>query len=133
MPAIIKLDRSLITNRLRWKPEDDPSAEPRWAVDSCGLVLGFNTASIPDDKLELTVNARVSIPLDCSVAPYGGPRPYHALLAVTPDLFELAEVSAPWLIIGGSNRVRPVIQLRALRKFDLTEFSEGIATIHLID
>lgn len=129
---IIKLDRNLVLNRMRWKSESPEEDMPKWAGEYAGVIAGFETADIPDDKLEMVVNARVSVPLDCSVAPVGGPRPYHALLAVVPELYELAEVSAPTLIMGGSNRVRPVIQLRALRKFDLTEFSTGIATLHLL-
>lgn len=128
MTAIIKLDSALVMNRLGYRAEVEGLGKPAWTEDYRGIFVG---AVLPE-KPELVVNAKLSLQLDCSIEPVGGGYTYHALLAVNPKLFEVAEVSAPTLFLPRQGRSRPVIHLRGLKKFDLSEL-DWIASLHLID
>lgn len=97
--------------------------------DYKAVLAGADTRLV-EDKLEMVVNQKLSLLLDCSIEPRADY--YHALVAVNPLLLQDAEVSAPSVILPGFGRLQPVLHIRALRKLDLRDF-DWVASIHLID
>lgn len=133
MSAIVKLDTALVQNRLGFRDElEREGYKPEYTPGYRGIYAGGDFREIPAAKQELVVNAKLSIPLDCSIELRTGSDPYHALVVPNPRLYEAAEVSCAGLILPGTGRVRPVIHLRGLKKFDLSEL-DWLASIHLLD
>jgi hypothetical protein len=132
--SIVKLDNSLVLNRLGWKPEGEESPRfPSYTHGYAGVWADIDLSAVPEEKLDMEVNKRVSLLLNCSIAPSADYSAYHALVAVNPKLLEVAEVSYAPMYLPGAPRVRPVIHVRGLKKFGLLDFVERVASIHLID
>ncbi len=120
----------MIHNRMGWRSEVPGIDKAATTPDYKGVLAGGDFRLLDDAKLDLVVNTKVSVLLDCSIEPRLGY--YHALVAVNPALYADAEVSAATYYSPGSGRVQPVLHIRALRKFSLRDFTY-LATIHLVD
>jgi hypothetical protein len=135
MGAIVKLDRQMVVGRMGWQPAGlgaDEEPKPRFTSTYYGLLAQGDYSEIDSAKLEMTFNSRLTVPLDCTLAPPGTYATYHVLIAPNPKLLEVAEVSAPSLVIPGTERFRPVMHIRAVKKLNLEDF-DWLATIHLVD
>lgn len=133
MSGIVKLDDMLVGNRLGWKSEVEtgPGVKARYTPGYLGIYAGVDWLNTDIEKVELVRNSEISLPLDCSVAPAAGGYNYHALLAPNPKLAEVAQITMPTLLLPGSDRLRPILHLRGLKKFDLTQF-DWVVSIHLL-
>lgn len=127
MSTFIKLDKQLVLGRMGWQPDGEQAI--RWAPNYSGILCG---SELKAKSSELVVNSKLSLPLDCSIQPHQGLYAYHAVVVPNPRLFEVAEVSYPSIILTGSERTRPILHLRGLKKFDLADL-DYVASIHLID
>lgn len=132
--SFIKLDSVLIQNRMRLRQLADADKKVKYCPDYNGIEVGGVFDSGEDGKLlsELVYNQNLSVPLDVSVHPMGGAYPYVVVVVPHPRLFEVATLSYPsHLIPGMAEPVQPCLQLRGLKKFDLSTLPY-IATLHLM-
>jgi hypothetical protein len=129
MPSYLRLDKHVLQNRLGWRGECGQEM-PKYTPGFLGILCAADLSDL--ESTEITINKRVSAPLDASIAPSEGQYMYHAHVAVNPALLEVAEVTCPTIVFPGQGRVRPTLHIRGLRKFDLGDFP-WVASIHLVD
>lgn len=132
MSSIVKLDNTLVLNRMGWRAEAEGVRFPAYTPGYSGVYADVDLSGVAEDKLDMEFNKRASLHLDCSIAP-AADRGYHALVAVNPRLLEVAEVSWAPMYLPGTPRIRPVLHIRALKKFGLLDYVERVASIHLLD
>lgn len=128
MSAIIKLDTMLLGNRLKWRGDEDLENKPLVYLPSYqGVVLPVEEQGTDDGKV--TVNKRYRLEAKGTIQP----ERYMAVLTVHPELYRYFAVSAPQLIPPNLEEpYRPIVQLTALRDFDLSKLP-WLVTLHLLD